>query len=45
MRLTGSIRPTATTDIVAEGHDRGSAYDALAALVPATWTELEENDG
>ncbi len=35
MRLTGTIRPTATTELVAEGHDRGSAYDALLALVPA----------
>lgn len=35
MRLTGTIRPTATTELVAEGHDRGSAYDALVALVPA----------
>jgi phosphotransferase system HPr-like phosphotransfer protein len=35
MRLIGSIRPTATTELVAEGNDRGSAYDALAALVPA----------
>ncbi len=35
MRLTGSIRPTATTELVAEGHDRGSAYEALEALVPA----------
>jgi len=35
MRLIGTIRPTATTELVAEGHDRGSAYEALEALVPA----------
>lgn len=35
MRLVGTIRPTATTELVAEGHDRGSAYEALEALVPA----------
>jgi len=34
MRITGSVRPTATSEIVAAGHDRGSAYAALAAQVP-----------
>lgn len=34
MRLIGSIRPTKTTKLEAAGHDRGSAYDALAELVP-----------
>lgn len=35
MHLTGTMRPTSTVELVAEGHDRGSAYDALAAQVPA----------
>lgn len=35
MRLTGTIRPTLTTELEAAGHDRGSAYEALVALVPA----------
>lgn len=34
MRLTGTIRPTSTSELVAAGHDRGSAYDALNAQVP-----------
>lgn len=34
MRLTGTVRPTSTTELVAAGHDRSSAYEALAAQVP-----------
>jgi len=34
MHLTGAIRPTATNELVAADHDRGSAYAAVAALVP-----------
>ncbi|MFB6611810.1 hypothetical protein ACFCVO_15885 [Agromyces sp. NPDC056379] len=34
MRLTGLIRPSSTADLVAAGHDRGSAYEALVAQVP-----------
>ncbi|MFE6966756.1 hypothetical protein ACFVAJ_16730 [Agromyces sp. NPDC057679] len=34
MQLIGSIRPKKTTSIKASGHDRGSAYQALAAEVP-----------
>ncbi|MFF2493266.1 hypothetical protein [Agromyces sp. NPDC058064] len=34
MHLTGTIRPTTASEIVADGHDRGSAYDALSAQVP-----------
>ena len=34
MRLIGSIRPTKTTKLESAGHDRGSAYDGLIALVP-----------
>ncbi|MGX5695785.1 hypothetical protein ACWKWP_06270 [Agromyces soli] len=35
MRLVGTIRPTQTAELEAVGHDRASAYEALAALVPA----------
>jgi len=34
MHLTGTIRPTATSELVAAGHDRGTAYQALTAQVP-----------
>ena len=35
VRLVGTIRPTQTAELEAVGHDRASAYEALAALVPA----------
>jgi hypothetical protein len=34
VRLVGTIRPIQTAELEAVGHDRASAYDALAALVP-----------
>lgn len=34
MRLIGNVRPIAANEIVAAGHDRGSAYDALSTQVP-----------
>ncbi|MFD4111636.1 hypothetical protein ACFWWU_36595 [Streptomyces sp. NPDC058650] len=38
MRLTGTIRPNTTTELVASGHDRGSAYEALGAQVQSGHT-------
>lgn len=34
MKLIGAIRPTATSELVAEGHDRGSADEAVRELIP-----------
>ncbi|MGH3705180.1 MAG: hypothetical protein ACRDT9_11170 [Agromyces sp.] len=34
MRMIGTIRSKSTSEIVAAGHGRGSAYEALEAQVP-----------